>query len=391
MKIKLTPIVLFLIWTIIGLNIQQSSYSLVFCIYFIGIYCFFRTLKVYGATSFLSTIPFIFLFVWAYGVCLGFYNNNRLDYIISNFAGMTVFGLYYVLKCMNISKEKLAKIVVAAAITTSVLSALSFISALYHMNLYLGEISGGSSTGQLRQMFINQNVSVVAWCICLVYLLGNKRIREQFPKKYSRLKVPTYFLLFCYFTFTSLFIPASKGFLLAGIFYFSSFIYLLFYQKLRKGIMPIRVLLSILLIFVLCLILLLTGYVNIIGAIFDTDDEANIPRFVQLEYLLDDLCLQGKGLGAIIEGYTRSNDKEYGFELIYINLFHKFGILALLLLFSYVYIVAIAIKRLYKEESFYFSLIAFSNMAFLFPSLGNPMLFSPSLVLLTCISIYLLE
>jgi hypothetical protein len=133
------------------------------------------------------------------------------------------------------------------------------------------------------------------------------------------------------------------------------------------------------------------GYINIITAMFDNNDTANILRYEQLFYLLNDLTIFGKGLGAVIPEYSRNLEKPYGFELSYLNLIHKFGVFSLVLIILYCVTLIKAFKNIVKGYNVKYAVIAIGAMCYLLPSIGNPLLFAPQAVVLNCLALYIIR
>lgn len=84
----------------------------------------------------------------------------------------------------------------------------------------------------------------------------------------------------------------------------------------------------------------------------------------------------GYGLGKEL-GYAGAGKYNYGTEMIYLNIFHKFGIFAVMILACYLSTCIKAIRYLSNnEERNPEKVIPIALMAYLIPSLANPMLFS---------------
>lgn len=146
-------------------------------------------------------------------------------------------------------------------------------------------------------------------------------------------------------------------------------------------------LLSIVMIFIIFSL----GYFNIISEMFDSDDVSNIERYAQLYELLSDLSIEGQGLGAVIPGgYNRNQNLPYGFELSYINILHKLGIVGIIVLFLYLN-TFILIYRNIKRGEYLYSALALGCVCYLFPGIGNPVVFAPNCVVLHCFALYLLR
>lgn len=356
----------------------------------------FPKLKFVNASSF-DILPAIFLFVWLYGVWLGLLLGNDVGYVFSNFAGMVGYFFYYLLVVSNISKDSLYKLTVYIAMFVLLQNVvLSILLFLFDVYIYYGEnyliatffgyFSGGSSTGQTRMLSISQLVVFPLVVLGLGYsinrsLRGEERIR--FLRKH-------YFFLLVMAIYVVIFLPASKGFVLAGCVLFSLTFYV---NRAPLGMVNLkRVAMLAFILVALLLVFLLSGYINIITKMFDSDDVANVARFDQLDYLLTDLRFFGNGLGAIVEGSVRNLEKPYGFELTYLNLMHKFGFLSLFVIFVYLYTFKRAITQFRKKNiDKKYILTSIGLMAYTVPSIGNPFLMSCQGVIMHVIALYLLR
>jgi membrane-associated HD superfamily phosphohydrolase len=165
----------------------------------------------------------------------------------------------------------------------------------------------------------------------------------------------------------------------------------LFSKSVYNGKVNKKVFSFILVIVILLISLIFLGYFNIFAAISDKNDKANIARYEQLYLLIKDLTIYGRGLGAIIPGYSRNLDKPYGFELSYLSLIHKFGILSILVIILYLKTISKAMKNIFNGVEVKYSVISIGAMGFLLPSIGNPLLFAPQAVTLHCLALYLLN
>jgi hypothetical protein len=68
--------------------------------------------------------------------------------------------------------------------------------------------------------------------------------------------------------------------------------------------------------------------------LYSSEIAGNVTRSVQLEYIIADLNLFGRGLGSSVTGYNVGG-RTYGLELSYLNLIHKLGVFAIFILISY--------------------------------------------------------
>ena len=122
------------------------------------------------------------------------------------------------------------------------------------------------------------------------------------------------------------------------------------------------------------------------AAIFDETALGNQIRYEQFRQLVSDWRFFGRGLGApISSGYARPGEFKYGFELSYINLIHKLGVVALAYFGFILYsIYKVAFSSISPQEKY----VAFSCLCYLVPSLGNPILFAAQLVLLHVLALH---
>lgn len=387
-----------------GLATNLINYVLVIGLYF-GI--FFRILlnpkfSLPKLTSF-DLIPLFFLSIWLYGVLVGYFYENPLMGIVRNFAGMTIYLIYYIFIYLKIPQEKLYKVTLYAAV-------INIVIALIMVILYYAGISSGVidpkviSTGQKRP-YISAGLLVIFPFVSVFgtsFLLPKSK-RESFFKG-SKMMIKNHvflkLLLFFLAIYCLIFVSASKGFMLG-------FLFLVFFIPMAvflKSILRFRFNLKFFLFFGFLVIgtavLYKYNYQTLIVEMFSQDNDANAAsgqmqanavRYEQMNYLIDDLTFWGRGLGAgLSTGYERDG-MGYGFELVYLNLMHKVGIFSILIFYSYCLTLYRAIKNLYQGHHVRYSATALGSMCFLFPSVGNSYLFSPVAVVLHCVALYLLR
>ena len=386
---------LIILFLILGLNLSTAVCYILLAIAFVGslIYLFCTKSKISYRKE-IDFIPFSFFLIWIYGIVIGFFNGNKSEYIIANFAGMFCYILYYFLVLFKVSVSSLVKILLVATISTSTIASVYYIFDIIgidssFLNNFLGEINQGSSTGQLRAYFTGLTVGFTIWVLSFMYLLIGKSEKNLFL--FEGIKSRNYIWLFLLTTFILYFATASKGFMLSGVFYFLVLPVLLYGKKMVSGKMSPSFFLFIVFILLVIGVLVVFDYSNIVTKMFDSEDSSNALRYLQLTYIVDDITILGKGLGAIIPNFSRSDEAEYGFELSYINLIHKFGIFACVLFFNWAYVLFKASLNVYHRENVFNSSLSLGCMGYLFPSAGNPLLMHPACVILNCIALYLLR
>ncbi|RHL08517.1 MULTISPECIES: hypothetical protein [Bacteroides] len=386
---------LFVLFLVLGLNLPSGyCYALLILILISALFYLLATHIKIKYKRGIDFIPMSFFLIWVYGLFMGYYNGNKVSYIVANFAGMFCYLLYYVLIILDVSVAKLVNVLKITTISTSIIAIIYYTLGLFDINAaflysFLGGINQGSSTGQLRVYFTDLSVGFSLWFISFVYLLIGRMEKHIFLLQ--GIKHRSYILFLLLTTFVLYFVTASKGFMLAGVFYIFLTPILLYGKKMTSGKMSNNVFFFVALFVLIVLVLVTSDYVNIVMNIFDTEDDSNEIRYLQLAYIVEDVSWWGKGLGAVIPNFSRNDEAEYGFELTYINLIHKFGIFSCVLFLNWVYVLFKACRNVYHRKNVFNSSLSLGCMGYLFPSVGNPLLMHPACVLLNCIALYLLR
>jgi hypothetical protein len=115
-------------------------------------------------------------------------------------------------------------------------------------------------------------------------------------------------------------------------------------------------------------------------------------RDEQFGLIVNEFTFHGSGLGAILSsGYVRSIEAPYGFELTFLNLFHKIGFMILPLLISYIlpliYGLCFIIKR---NHSSVIGAFLIGAMSFIIPGYANPMLLASNFVMIHILCLYII-
>jgi hypothetical protein len=343
----------------------------------------------------IDAIPICFLAVWFYGLCVGIYNDWPLGFVFSNFAGMTIYSTYFILKIVpDINQRKIHHLIFYAVLANLVIIlAISYPSIIHVWEKILNHSHRALySVGSLI-IFIPASVSMFLF-------INNEKVEDFFgaDARFIDLKLSVFYLLSLYIIVYN---TNSKGFLLGWIFLTGGLVAIRFLQgwftesKLSNmEILKALVLASI----------TLTVSINPVSIDPDKEDETTAPvenifspveygnsiRMEQIEWLINDLTFWGHGLGASIEGYQRHSEKTYGFEVIYLNLVHKFGVISIILFACYALTIFIILRNIWSKQNVKNSVISLGGMTYLIPSLGNPLLFHPLVVVLHVISLYLL-
>ena len=126
-----------------------------------------------------------------------------------------------------------------------------------------------------------------------------------------------------------------------------------------------------------------------INEIINLERDVNHPRTIQRDLLPNYFSFFGSGLGAGIQ-FSWMTAPNYGFELTYYSVIHKFGFFSMFIFTPLVLLILIAVRRIVLRKNKTNSIVALSLLAYLGASYGQQILFSPSMVLLTIFSIMFL-
>lgn len=381
-----------LIFLCIGLNWSTANVYLFGCVIILISLLYIRRLINIDNIVKEDFLILSMLCVWLYGIILGFLRKNNVNFIIANFAGMSLYITYYSFRLLNIKTVTIIKILKIAGFSVCLISFLRIFRFLFGLdygllNILISDDVGISSTGQFRIYFTTMCTAYGLMGISLYKVIFHRDI--TIPNK--KPNICTSLLCLILTIITLAFLSASKGFML-GVIVLLITIPLLCSQKSLKQYRINKKLFSLgllLIIFTTCLFI--SDYFNIILSMFDSEDIANADRYEQLSYIIKDLNLLGNGLGATVPGSIRNIEKPYGFELTYLNIFHKFGIFAFIILYNYYYIIRKSIKLFRNNGTMGYGVIAISCMGYLIPSIGNPLLFDPSMIILNCIVLYIIS
>lgn len=344
-------------------------------------------------------IPAAILLAWLYGVVVGLAKNN--GYVFVNFVGFIVFFSYYLLLRAKVSRDAILQLVLwigVIVIGRNILVMVLFFGLGFDVyanpvaHLLFGDYVGGSSTGQIRLYNVTQLLAlpILALATCRL-LLGTNALTLQARGILKFRSVSSTVLVLGLASYVIMFMPASKGFVLGALVLFALCFFIV--KGRNKGAGTLRKF-GVAFFLILCVsgVLLASGYSNIVQAMFSEEDEGNIPRYLQLADLMQDMVPEGQGLGAVVPGNIRDDERPYGFELSFINVAHKLGLVSGIVFFAYAlsfWKAAVALRR--SREHWRYAAAALGGLCYLLPTIGNPLISSPHLVLMHCLCLYLIR
>lgn len=332
-------------------------------------------------------ISLSFIAVWVYGLLLGLCNGNKIEYVFSNFAGMTCYGFYFIFRLFNLKISRMINVILVSAVTVSFISIYIWVYFfLFNSTPFWAKntISPALNAG-IRCLFATMNVIFPLFFSSLFLLFYSK---VYYVNIVLLKKTSSFFILFLISLLSLVFVGASKGLMLAVIVFLLIIPSAFHLKRVLCGKMNYKMLYFVLFVVLFVIMLERFDYLVIFEKTFSDDDVANITRYDQLYYIVDDLIFIGKGLGAVIPGIIRDFDRPYGVELVYVNIVHKFGIFSLMLFVNWIYCACFLLKLLYNRIFPLYTIIALTSLGYLFSSLGNPLLFHPAMVVLNCFVLY---
>lgn len=310
-----------------------------------------------------DVIPLSYLGVHVYGLIMGLLNQNDISFIIANFAGIVLYSQYYMLRS-NDCLLLLKRTIVTLSYFYVFLTFVSWID--YHI---LG-------IGVTRKIPI---VNSYIWypgiqyfsrdIVFCAYLYSLHSVVHR--RKWKLLHV----LIIGLVWFETIYIMKLTGEMLAVM--LITILYVVSYLCKVFG----KTVLTLLAITMIVASVFLASYVE--HLVIKSGDVGDMIRIEEIEYFLREITFFGKGLGARVEVWGT----QYGSEMIYLNIFHKYGIVALVIIFGYMYSLYASVMLVSHSKGDPMDTVPLGCMAFLFPALGNPSLFAPISVLLHCVAL----
>lgn len=298
--------------------------------------------------------------------------------VISNFAAMFMYSLYYVFHHFKVSYHDLTKLIFFAAIVNSLYSLHAIFLADFSFERGLDIVS--------FRFYYSIGISTLYPLLALYlfsYFSPFTLPRDELISRY-RFLFPILVI--------ALFASMSKGFILG---FFIIFVCLIYYFLLRFfGLKKIKISqLFFLVISVTSLLLFIYTFFDLLSYNLSSNQVGNLIRNQQGVELLNDLSFFGNGLGSSISnGYSR-DILGYGFELSYHNVIHKFGVFAIPIFLIFFVTLIIGLRFIFSKYNFLRirGVLVIGCMSYLVPAYGNPFLFSPTVVLLHVIAIYIIS
>lgn len=371
----LFSILLILVSNFIVLQDTLISYLIAFVLLaFVSFYWYVGG-NLSGRFLWFDLIPLFFIAAWIYGIYLGFFLGNSTNYILRNFAGMFLYLIYFVMVFSKLNLEQVVRVLFWATIINAMYS--------YAFTVWLLFFNGVSYLDYLR-MYYSPSLSVLGPLMALSLFSAVNRSTTFFS---SRSK-SVYFFLFLLIPYAVL--SFSKGYFASAVI----LIGLVFSSMIFRSIQQLKINFSaaIFAFFtVISLVTLSISYWDELVFTFSISEASNVVRSQQAPKIISEFTFFGAGLGAVLDsGYSR-NDLAYGFELSFLSIIHKLGFIGVVICLTYVICIIIPLFHIFFRNENFYSWLAIGGMLFVVPSYGNPMIFSPVIVILHCCIMYFIR
>ncbi len=378
-----SKVFLFFIFLLLVSNVMvltDTSVSYVIALVLFAIVAFYLLLggKLSSRLFWFDLIPGLFIIAWVYGICLGFLNGNNPVYILSNFAGMSLYIIYFVMVFSKLDPERLVRVLFWAAIINALYS--------YIFTAFLLFFEGRNYL-QLLRMYYSPGLSVLGpfLALSLVAFSGSGKIRSRIG--HSKVKN---ICLFLFLLIPYAVLSFSKGYFAALAALIGMVICALIFRLVQQLKITRSSLLVVFFIALTTSALTVNFWDELVFS-FSVSESSNAVRSEQAPEIISEFTLAGGGLGAVLDsGYSR-NDVAYGFELSYHSIVHKLGLIGVLICFVYVVCLAIPLFHIFFRNENYYTWLALGGTLFVVPSYGNPMIFGPVIVTLHCCAMYFMR
>lgn len=339
-----------------------------------------------------SVIPIILIGLWIYGVVLGLTHGLSPSVVFRNFAAMSLFFVYYVLLLLSPSLKQILLGLYAGA--------AAFVLAVVYLVIFsetkgsFGEIGFGA----LRYHYFLGTVIAAAVMITLMVqtvVTGPLRIMP---------------LLAGALIFVAFFLSGSRAFYLALAVSMAAVCLAFVFAGWKYVARAAAVGAAFVLLGAITTMVMVdtsSGVVEVaqtVGRSVAAETTPRGPRFEtggvhiypegvrvdQFNALVAELSLFGRGLGAPLSSGFSRDALGYGFELSYLSLGHKLGILGLGIFlacaaFQYFRTLRTLIRSNYRPAM----IVTLGMLGFLVSSYGNPTLFAPIFVSFFCVALYI--
>lgn len=339
---------------------------------------------------FILILPILIFLSWIYGVFVGLLRGNNIEYVFTNFIGLAFYLAFYGLLASKITSQQLIRCLFIAALIYFVYGTVLLGESLFFGGYF--SILSASSISDYRVLYLAPTIYFVPFIVLGMLRLSGAINDASFSSWSTAFPIwitskSFLLLLSVVFVLTSM----SKSFI--AIIFIVIFICIILALRNTCYKLRIRPVFFITMLLIATRLFMESDIFELLIFSFSNSESSNSVRSEQYEFLIDELSFFGAGLGAVLKsGYIRNSIYPYGFELTFINILNKLGILAMPIFIAYFYPIISGIKNiLYKDgDIIIIGGITFGSMLYVIAGLANPLLFSTNFIMLHCICLFLL-
>lgn len=295
------------------------------------------------------------LLIWFYGAGIGILMGYDLDYVLRNFFGMNIFIL--------IMADPLRRFHYKQILNSLIL--IGIFAVIMNILLVLNQVIFYTGYFDFDIRYIYNSTLVLA---DMIFMYGFVNLIHKIVSIEDSSLGLISSLLFMFVGFFVCFVAHSKSIFLVMILN----ILLIIYFELKRMISKKFILTSSLKLLISCIVYFIIIF-TIVFILISIVGKSDI-RFSQATNLIMTSNIFGNGLGFIMPRYA-----SYGYELTYLALFNKFGILSVFLFLYYFFLIKKIIK-LFLIDIYAFYICLTLLVGILVMSAFNPMLYSPVFV-----------
>lgn len=358
------------------------AYIIIFFASLIGFRSYYKN---YCSSRFnlFSLLVVCVIFSWGYGFLIGVINDNELNFIIRNFSGLLLYIFYFVFIRLNPSINGLYFAVFFTFI-------LQFLYLLLNFEIANLLNFPSQDAGSISDYRLNYSVGYIfafpIFSLCVYNFFFNEELKGFSKAAEKTLQSKIVFLGVCFLLFLA---TMSKGFILAGFLIASYIFYYWLCFTQEKKIRKFKILVFLCLI-IIGFLYFKYDYVYLLISSFGLNESGNSIRNEQAFYLIREIDFFGNGLGSTLHSGYKRDDDGYGFELTYLNIIHKLGVLAVPLFVLYIYTWFCIFKSISNKNTRGVGIFSLGCISYQVVGVGNPILLSPLCVALHIVSMYLM-
>lgn len=311
----------------------------------------------------------VFCSVYLVGLFIGLMYGNTTTYAFRNFAGMMLYVASLALSSVRLSENVIKKTIRYMAFFVSIITTFMYLALFVFKIGKAYEIANFPFISSFQAGVQTWGFTIEYYAIVMIFASYGYAIYQiMYYGKYKYIFLMIYdFILLCPLTLS------GGRILQIGVLTFLE-VTALFLKRPTK--------MNKFIVLFLWIITAITIPI-VFRFVFDATDLGNQRRFIQINYIRNNLRVFGHGLGATYHEIKQG----YAIEAIYFDLIYKLGIICIPIFVIYICSFAKCWKCLRKTSGDWLDVMPIVFMGYLFYSMGNPCLFRADSVILHIISL----